>query len=157
MSAYTELFKDPRWQKMRLKILERDEFHCQICGDGESTLHVHHRYYESGCKPWEYEESALVTLCEECHQSETESIKDSCEMLIKSMKEKCFSGDILAFGIDVHYMKPLYPPSVIFQAFSSFLLDVRLQKKVMNIHFNNLKDKRILRERKNAKNKIHKK
>ncbi len=31
-------------------------------------LNVHHKYYVYGKKPWEYEEKALVTLCEDCHQ-----------------------------------------------------------------------------------------
>ena len=30
-------------------------------------LNVHHEYYINGHKPWEYEDQALVTLCEECH------------------------------------------------------------------------------------------
>lgn len=31
-------------------------------------LHIHHEYYIQGRKPWEYDDSALVTLCAECHQ-----------------------------------------------------------------------------------------
>ncbi len=39
---YSEKLKDPRWQKKRLEIFQRDEFHCQQCGDGENTLCVHY-------------------------------------------------------------------------------------------------------------------
>jgi hypothetical protein len=46
----------------------RDKFTCQSCRDALSTLNVHHRYYEKGKSPWEYPESALVTLCEKCHE-----------------------------------------------------------------------------------------
>jgi len=70
MKTYAQLLKDPRWQKKRLEILERDEFSCQDCGDTESTLHVHHCYYETGKMPWEYPERSLVTLCESCHEDE---------------------------------------------------------------------------------------
>jgi len=58
---YSDLLKDPRWQKKRLEILQRDEFSCQICFDTKSTLHVHHRRYISDCKPWEYPEHVLVS------------------------------------------------------------------------------------------------
>lgn len=44
--TYYEMLKDPRWQKKRLEIMERDEFACRDCGDKESTLNVHHTYYE---------------------------------------------------------------------------------------------------------------
>lgn len=35
-------------------------------------LNVHHTYYIEGKKPWEYEDSALVTLCENCHKKRHE-------------------------------------------------------------------------------------
>jgi hypothetical protein len=35
-------------------------------------LHVHHRYYLRGKKPWEYDDDALTTLCEDCHDVITE-------------------------------------------------------------------------------------
>lgn len=73
--TYGELLKDPRWQRMRLEILERDEFRCQTCGDNKNTLHVHHRRYLKGHKPWEYDASDLVTLCEGCHSIVTDLMK----------------------------------------------------------------------------------
>ena len=45
MPTYAENLQNPKWQKMRLKILERDEFSCQKCFETEETLHVHHRIY----------------------------------------------------------------------------------------------------------------
>lgn len=71
--TYSELLKDPRWQRKRLEILNRDEFRCQACMDSESTLHVHHKHYVKGRLPWEYEEFELVTLCESCHGDVDES------------------------------------------------------------------------------------
>ena len=66
--TYAEKLKDPRWQKKRLEILERDKFACRYCADKEKTLHVHHVYYEKGKSPWEYEGDMLLTLCERCHE-----------------------------------------------------------------------------------------
>lgn len=69
---YAKKLKDPRWQRKRLEILQRDDFACKDCRDRASTLHVHHKYYRWGAEPWEYPELALVTLCEACHMYETE-------------------------------------------------------------------------------------
>lgn len=66
--SYSDLLKDPRWQKRKSEILNRDNFTCQLCGDKKTTLHVHHKYYLEGKLPWEYNDNALVTLCEYCHQ-----------------------------------------------------------------------------------------
>ena len=33
------------------------------------SLNIHHLYYVKDKAPWEYENDALVTLCEECHRS----------------------------------------------------------------------------------------
>jgi len=71
-SNYSKKLLDPRWQKKRLEILQRDDFHCVNCGDGEETLHVHHCYYKRDCQPWDYENTSLVTLCKSCHETETE-------------------------------------------------------------------------------------
>lgn len=68
--TYAEKLRDPRWQKKRLEILERDGWACQICGDKKTTLHVHHLYYEKNLDPWDYHIFTLMTLCEMCHISE---------------------------------------------------------------------------------------
>ncbi|WP_250532402.1 hypothetical protein [Caballeronia sp. ATUFL_F1_KS39] len=67
MTDYSEKLRDPRWQKARLEIMERDGWRCTNCGATRSTLSVHHRRYVKGLQPWEYHESSLVTLCGCCH------------------------------------------------------------------------------------------
>jgi hypothetical protein len=64
-TSYGEKLKDPRWQRKRLGILERDGWSCRICSDSETTLHVHHIEY--GGDPWDVPDNLLVTLCEHCH------------------------------------------------------------------------------------------
>lgn len=66
--SYTDKLLDPRWQRCRLEVLNRDGWECTDCGDGENTLHVHHLYYEWGLDPWEYPPEALRTLCDTCHK-----------------------------------------------------------------------------------------
>ena len=67
MGNYSELLKDPHWQKKRLEIFERDKWTCQLCGDKETTLHVHHKKYIKDKNPWEINNKYLITLCEDCH------------------------------------------------------------------------------------------
>lgn len=65
--TYTEKLKDPRWQKKRLEAMDSAGFKCEICGMGDSTLHVHHGYYAKNMEPWDYDLSTLHVLCEHCH------------------------------------------------------------------------------------------
>lgn len=81
---YYEKLKDPRWQKKRLQILERDNFTCQFCDDKESTLHIHHKYYEE-IEPWEHDNSALITLCEDCHKKESANKKEALSSVYSAL------------------------------------------------------------------------
>lgn len=63
--TYSQKLKDPRWQKKRLNILNRDNFSCRFCGDDKTELHVHHKSYYGN--PWEQVNDELVTLCKYCH------------------------------------------------------------------------------------------
>lgn len=65
---YAEKLKDPRWQKVRLEILSRDEWTCRFCGSKTLTLHVHHERYKGD--PWEADPASLKTICESCHEAE---------------------------------------------------------------------------------------
>ena len=67
--TYAEKLKDPRWQKKRLGIMQREEFKCQWCGTGERTLNIHHGYYQRGIDPWEYPDDTLYCLCDPCHEN----------------------------------------------------------------------------------------
>jgi hypothetical protein len=68
--TYSEKLKDPRWQKKRLQIFNRDKWACKECGAKNKTLHVHHTKYFNNTDPWEYPKELLVTLCKDCHGAE---------------------------------------------------------------------------------------
>lgn len=72
--TYWELLRDPRWQRVRLQVMERENFRCQECGSAEQTLNVHHCYYRKGLKPWEYPIGTLRCLCEACHKTAHETL-----------------------------------------------------------------------------------
>lgn len=72
-SEYAKKLLDPRWQKLRLEVLNRDKFTCQCCGATDKTLHAHHTFYRNDAEgPWDYLLSSLVTLCSDCHGEEHE-------------------------------------------------------------------------------------
>lgn len=67
------------WQKIRLKVLERDAYRCKVCGtgDGLQPLHVHHI---QPFKTFTTLEAAnalpnLITLCPACHRKAEQNIR----------------------------------------------------------------------------------
>lgn len=93
--TYSTKLKDPRWQRARLNVLERDSFTCQKCFDKSSTLHVHHFVYQG--EPWEVDKKYLTTLCETCHQEEEENRKEREQEFLKAM----YSVGFLTSDLDI--------------------------------------------------------
>ncbi len=124
---YSEKLKDPRWQRRRLSVFERDNWTCQSCNRTDKTLHVHHLKYVSGLEPWEYDLSLLITYCDLCHNTEHligdkihESLIEivrSNKLLIKPVAELCilaekwseFPGKLKSFITEsmISYLKTL--------------------------------------------------
>ncbi len=77
--TYAEKLKDPRWQKKRLKILERAKWKCELCSDEKTELHVHHLEYSG--EPWEVSDDKLQCLCKHCHDLVTNHIGDSEDLV----------------------------------------------------------------------------
>jgi hypothetical protein len=102
-SAYAQKLLDPRWQKKRLEILQRDEWCCQQCFDNESTLHVHHRRYIYGRDPWDYPDQLLVALCASCHEEEGAMMQEAIPILIEQCKDRLFAGEIMDLASSVDH------------------------------------------------------
>lgn len=66
--TYSEKLKDPRWQKKRLQIFNRDKWKCRSCLNEKLTLNIHHMSYSNKLEPWEYPSLNLVTVCNDCHE-----------------------------------------------------------------------------------------
>lgn len=79
---YYEKLKDPRWQKLRLEILEEKQWNCDGCGNRDKTLSVHHKTYSKNTEPWDYDKSNFMVLCEECHCSWHDHEKRLKDLLI---------------------------------------------------------------------------
>ena len=136
-SNYATKLKDPRWQKKRLEILERDKWTCQLCGDTESTLMIHHLRYLKENEPWEYNENLLITLCEECHQSETEDRYNADKCLIALLKETGFlTDDIWTLSLAIDRLQPIIDelgmkPSEAAKAIHAAFNDKKLVSKIL--------------------------
>ena len=64
---FFEQYQNPRWQKIRLAIFERDDWACTSCGESTEQLHVHHDKYTSRV-PWLEPMENLRTVCGYCHE-----------------------------------------------------------------------------------------
>lgn len=142
---YSEKLKDPRWQKKRLKILERDEFTCQICFDSKSTIHIHHRRYVVGKDPWEIPDRALVSLCEICHESEQDMIKDACACLVEIIRERFLSESIFEITEGFHQMTQFCTQDAVASALKLFLTDDEAQRKMIKDFFKDCKRQAALK------------
>jgi hypothetical protein len=143
---YLAKLRDPRWQKMRLQVFERDKFACQMCFDTESTLHVHHRYYEAGKEPWDYPMEALVTLCESCHESETELRPGEERLLLETLRKRpLYASDLLEIATAFAFMEFRHLPEVVVTALSWTLRDPAAQDALLDRYFAHLAAKHSAR------------
>lgn len=88
--TYAEKLKDPRWQKKRLLVMDRDNWTCRGCGSDIDNLHVHHmRYYKD---PWDAPDHDLITFCHSCHESVEYSISTIKDNLVEIQRKWGVSG-----------------------------------------------------------------
>jgi hypothetical protein len=94
--TYFAQLRDRRWQRKRLKILERDGWRCQNpkCrhpDDDAVFLVVHHHVYLPDKMAWEYADAELTTFCHRCHgnmhRKDNESLARFMEGEFYSWKE----------------------------------------------------------------------
>jgi hypothetical protein len=96
MKTYSEKLRDPRWQRKRLKILERDNFTCRLCSNDKMELHIHHIEYEEN--PWESDNLNLITYCKVCHKNIEISKKSDFKIVEALHKYPYIIYDVLAYG-----------------------------------------------------------
>jgi len=63
---FSKQYKDPRWQRLRLQVMQSADFTCQHCGAKHKPLHIHHTRYQG--KVWEVNPIFLRCFCEDCHE-----------------------------------------------------------------------------------------
>ena len=105
--SYSDKLKDPRWQRLRLAVMTRDEFTCHACGDKDSTLNVHHLVpYKKNGNPWDYEMGELTTLCEDCHKSITDDINEMKAIIMRQCNATEYSHEFLQIIIALEGLNP---------------------------------------------------
>jgi len=138
MSKYSEKFKDPRWQKKRLQVLERDNWECQICHDTENTLNIHHRYYKKDTDPWDYPSESLITLCEDCHEIETAERPKSERSILHVLRKHFMYDDILSIASGIHYIKLQHEPDVVASVYGWAFGNPDIQTLLIEMYFKHL-------------------
>ena len=129
--TYQEKLKDPRWQKKRLAIMERDEWTCQECRNNKSQLHVHHKFYIKGNDPWDYPDEALTTLCGESHEIESNNRK-ACEYeLIHSLKRLFTVSELRSIVRGFEDMDMWDTTSNVAEAYGWALSNSEIQKDIL--------------------------
>ena len=74
-------YRSKEWKEYRDHVIRMDGGLCRRCGRGIGdgvTLHVHHRGYVKGRKPWEYPYDFCETLCGGCHAEEHGIVPPQC-------------------------------------------------------------------------------
>lgn len=147
VSEYSQKLRDPRWQKKRLEIMQRDNFTCQVCNDSKSTLNVHHCYYEKGADPWEYENGSLITLCESCHDEEANALQEKIYLTNELSKKGVLAAGMSDLMIAIHenpkerfdeydvtaLAYALSRPEIIYMLFQMYLDDLKAKKGTKNV------------------------
>lgn len=121
---YRDKLKDPRWQRKRLEVLQRDSFTCCHCGDDKTELHIHHLKYSGD--PWEAKMEDMITVCVHCHNME-ELLKKHApgSKVIKVMRRKNIDPSVVSMAAFVNYNIPdleeKNKPAVIFCDFRNYI------------------------------------
>jgi len=136
---YLQKLRDPRWQKKRLEILERDNWKCQCCWDQESTLTVHHRRYLPGKEPWDYPGEYLVTLCGECHETERMLLPEAEYDLLAMLRILFFAEDVHRIASGFNQMELLHSHEVVASVYEWALSDPKIQKELIDRWFDHIR------------------
>lgn len=70
--AYRRLYKTARWQALRLRVLARDLYTCQVCGRLEGRkgqMVANHIEPHKGDEALFWSEDNLAATCKTCHDS----------------------------------------------------------------------------------------
>lgn len=91
-TPYWKKLKDPRWQKLRLEVMQEAKFTCKMCRSKTETLAVHHINYRKGAEPWEHDLGELACLCEPCHKLVETDLIPRMRMLVTLAEPLAIKG-----------------------------------------------------------------
>lgn len=132
---YHEKLLDPRWQKLRLAIFNRDEWTCRNCFDSENTLTMHHLSYSPGKDPWDYPLENFLTLCKNCHEIEFETRPDYEKMLLQIIRQKGFMADDIFRIISAFQKLSIIMPAEVTASIIEFMFDDDIMNKITPLYW----------------------
>ena len=103
-------------------------------GNKENQLHVHHKQYFKGRKPWQYENDQLQVLCHKCHDLNHVVIQSIKEILSLSDNDEIFNILLGYADIDVVKKMSEFPHAAYSYEYETIGLMARL---LTFIHFKN--------------------
>jgi 5-methylcytosine-specific restriction endonuclease McrA len=65
--SYQDYLRSGHWMEISAREKKTANYQCELCGNGRSTLNVHHLYNLSECMGRE-EPRDLMVLCQGCHE-----------------------------------------------------------------------------------------
>lgn len=137
---YKQKLLDPRWQRKRLEILQRDDFKCRFCNNHENTLHVHHLSYQGN--PWETPNEHLLTLCEDCHADETHNRKEYEIALLNALKVKGYSGCfVIDLAAAIYYMERFNKENVMASVIGWAFRDAEAMQALTNMYYDKVRQR----------------
>jgi hypothetical protein len=101
---YYEKLKNPKWQKKRLEILERDNWTCQNCSGTSKELNVHHKIYYPNYEPWDYPNDLLITYCKDCHELDKNWRNYFEDALINLLRKHCTFNSLQILVYIIKYL-----------------------------------------------------
>ena len=85
-------YRSKWWMETSKRIKSRDHNTCQMCGCNDKPLSVHHLCYgENGSL--KVEDDSLITLCDECHESQ-KYYREGCNELLGDIRSKLTDFEI---------------------------------------------------------------
>lgn len=115
MPYQSKLLRSKEWIEYREKVLDLDGYTCVQChrtSDEGITLQVHHKTYESGRLPWEYDFSDCEVLCKGCHAAEHGIIKPRFGWYFIAEEDLgSLDGECELCGTELRYLHTVYHPS----------------------------------------------
>lgn len=140
-SDYSQKLRDPRWQKIRLEIFERDEWTCQSCHNTESTLVIHHRRYLLNAEPWDYPSDLLITLCEVCHENERTERPGNEDDLLSMLRTNFLADDIHTLATGFYRMELQHSHEIVSATYEWALSNPKIQRELISRYQAQLKDR----------------
>ncbi len=105
-SEFWKRYQDPRWQKKRLEVFQRDSFTCVECGAEDKALHVHHLSYEWDKDPWDYPVENFKTLCVDCHDMKKQCWKVMEQRILKWSRESLTTSELSVIYVFLTHAPP---------------------------------------------------